>query len=125
MGTSSLLDRLFQSFQKLCVDSISCDKHVDCTWFPAGFFAAEYIALDAFADWKLNFNTLDLILARGAFATRTVAITPFIAFRGAFIHQRFTTSYSQGGFFNESGAEITSVKMAMQNDFDGWVSLLE
>lgn len=90
------------------------------TWFPAGFYAAEYMALDASADWTLDFNTLDLILARSTFSTKKIVLTPYLAFRGSFIHQRFATSYSQGEFINEVGTNIESVKMTMRNSFDGW-----
>jgi hypothetical protein len=90
------------------------------TWFPSGFFAAEYMALHASADWNLNYNTLDLILARAAFATKNIAITPLLAFRGAFIHQHYTISYSEGNFLNEVGTPIPDVKMSLTNNFDGW-----
>ena len=90
------------------------------TWFPSAFFSNEYLALNASAHWTLNFKTVDLCLGRTAFSTRTIAIEPFLAFRGAFIHQRFNTAYTNGGFFNVLGTNPTAVTMKTKNDFDGW-----
>lgn len=108
------------SHSSTSVDSFS--NTLMATWFPAGFRTAAFIALDASINWRLHFNTLDLCLARSAFATKTLAIDPFMALTGAFIHQWVKTTYSSGSFLDQTGggAGLENVSMTMHNNFDGW-----
>ncbi|MBI3212060.1 MAG: hypothetical protein HYZ47_05230 [Simkania negevensis] len=47
----------------------------------------------ASAHWKLNFNTLDLMLSRSYFIGKYIAVKPAVGLRGAWIDQHFQAKY--------------------------------
>jgi hypothetical protein len=49
----------------------------------------------AFSSWKMLYNAIDLELGRAYFATRHLTFRPHWGVRGAWIHQKFNSSFTQ------------------------------
>ena len=114
------LELTWTYFKNNCSGDVSGDTSNIAIWAPMGYLAGSFNAHSASANWRLNYNTLDLTLGRTSFATKSLVVNPFIGFRGAFIHQHFTAFYQNAAFTNGS-LPHTNVSSAASNDFNGWV----
>ncbi|MGE3533612.1 MAG: Lpg1974 family pore-forming outer membrane protein [Parachlamydiales bacterium] len=78
-------------------------------------------ASKAHAHWHVNYNTLDLHLARSFFLSKRVAIDPFFGFRGAWINQEYRVKYDSVFLLGE-GQPLFSrdVKFKAENEFAGF-----
>jgi len=77
----------------------------------------------ASAHWAVNMNLLDLKLGRNFFASKTIAIRPYIGIRGASIDQNYTANYTAVFTledFNANDFDVSKpTKMKAHNDYLG------
>lgn len=113
------LELTWTYFKNHCTDDINDVTSIIGLWAPMGYLAGSFNAKQASADWRLNFNTLDLTLGRTSFAVKSIVINPFIGFRGAFVHQHFKAEYNNANFTNGT-LPGSGVKFIGSNNFNGW-----
>lgn len=78
-------------------------------------------ASSAQTSWHLDYDTLDLDLARSYLASNKLALTPFVGVRAAWINQRYLAKYNSVFLLSE-GAEPFKRKVTFEgkNDFSSF-----
>ncbi len=92
--------------------------HDDQVVFPFWLnFSFAPIAMSAKADFRLHFNTVDLVIGRSAYVGQFLSIRPFAGFQAAWIEQNFNINYKSITFFTGEITPplLTTPKISIKN----------